>query len=95
MSKPIIALDMDGVIADWVGAVMLYVDSYGIDTIADLNKFPLRNEIIDNIYKNNPFLFENLNLVECSMPLLDYLNNGVKFGKFDLVIATHTVNGIG
>ena len=73
---------------------MYCANVYGINAITGLNEPHIRDKIIDNIYEDSSYVFESLNLVECSMPLLDYLNDGVKNDRFDLVIATHTVNNM-
>jgi len=94
MSKPIIALDMDGVIADWSAFINDKLPEYGLKDVYELNKAPNRNEIIDDIYRLNKYAFERLPFIERSSRLLDYLDSGVKLGYIDLVIATHTVKGM-
>lgn len=96
MTKPMIVLDMDGVIADWITPINTILCTHGGDeyNIEWLNKCPYRNTVLDRIYKEHPNLFQNLPFIEEADELLTFLEAGVKNGMFNLIVATHTVSGM-
>jgi hypothetical protein len=69
-------LDMDGIIADWVGGIQPVLDELGVDTVEQANKLSTSfSSAICKFYEANPSFFADLDYINEFTPVFRMIDN--------------------